>query len=506
MHNIDKYTVLSINPYASTYINEQSKILSLQNLATFSKNQYSISFLHIKNFITAQISISNNIHQNDLNDVIFSKAYDELALDQAIEYKIQYVETFHKVDKNNRNFHLFIINPLSCKDIFEKYIKKIKYIDYIIPAPLLLKSLYTKAIIQSNGVHCFIYFDKYDTFITIYNNQEFIYTKSINYSLEQMHIRFCELYTKYIEYENFINFLTTQSLKDTTSEYKIYILKLYKEIFTNISNILTYVKRVLDINKLDNIYVGSGINIATKLHEIAEVELKIKSSDFNFNYGFKNSDLYVEQLHSLMHIYVNSPTHLRYKNNFNIYNRPLKFTQRQSGKISILVASSLLLSFSFPIYYWLLILTDNTHYEELYIEYKKKHKVKQTRETLIIEKLESKTKLLKILQKEKQNYKNTEDILMKIYDIRVNYHMKANLLYLLTKDLNKKNVKVESIRYGENNSKILTLNLVSNKDKKITDLLKCLTSKYQDKFHFSLSKISFDERENKYFSKLNVGL
>jgi len=321
-----------------------------------------------------------------------------------------------------------------------------------------------------------------------------------------MHIRFCELYTKYIEYEDFINFLTTQSLKDTTSEYKISILKLYKEIFTNISNILTYVKRVLDINKLDNIYVGSGINITTKLHEIAEVELKIKSSDFNFNYGFKNSDVYVEQLHSLMHIYVNSPTHLRYKNNFNIYNRPLKFTQRQSGKISLVVASSLLLSFSFPIYYWLLTLTNNTRYEELHIEYKKKHKIKQTREIQIIEKLEAKTKLLKILQKEKQNYKNTENILMKIYDIRVNYHMKANLLYLLTKDLNKKNVKVESIKYGENNSKILTLNLVSNKDKKITDLLKCLTSKYQNKFHFSLTKISFDERENKYFSTLNVGL
>jgi anion-transporting ArsA/GET3 family ATPase len=207
-----------------------------------------------------------------------------------------------------------------------------------------------------------------------------------------------------------------------------------------------------------------------------------------------------------MHIYVNSPTHLRYKNNFNIYNRPLKFTQRQSGKISLVVVSSLLLSFSFPIYYWLLTLTNNTRYEELHIEYKKKHKIKQTREIQIIEKLEAKTKLLKILQKEKQNYKNTENILMKIYDIRVNYHMKANLLYLLTKDLNKKNVKVESIKYGENNSKILTLNLVSNKDKKITDLLKCLTSKYQDKFHFSLTKISFDERENKYFSKLNVGL
>jgi hypothetical protein len=369
-------TVLSINPYSSSYVNEQSGFLSLSNRANFSKKQYLISFLNTKDFITGQISISKNIPQDDINDAIFSKAYEELALDQAIRYQIQYVETFHNLYEGSRNFYLFIINPLNNKKIFKKYIEEIKYIDYVIPAPLLLKLLYTKKIIQSNGVHCFIYFDKNETFITIYDNKEFIYTKSINHSLKQIYLRYCELSGREIDYEHFINFLTTKNLKDIPPEYNTFVLKLYKEVFTNISDVLTYVKRILNINKLDNVYVGSGVNITTKLHEIAEVELGIKSSNFYFDYGFKNSNSFIEQLHSLMHIYVNSPSELKYESNFSIYNRPPKFIQRQSGKISIFIAITLLLSFLLPIYYWSLISTQNTSYEALYSEYKNKHNLK----------------------------------------------------------------------------------------------------------------------------------
>jgi glycine cleavage system regulatory protein len=124
----------------------------------------------------------------------------------------------------------------------------------------------------------------------------------------------------------------------------------------------------------------------------------------------------------------------------------------------------------------------------------------------MVEKLEAKTKVLNILKKEKQTYKELKDTLVKIYEIKVNYPMKANLLYKLTKDLNEQNVKIESLRYEENKSKIFTLNLVSNEDNKITNLLKYFTNKYQNKFRFSLTEIYFNEKENKYFSTLNVSL
>jgi len=507
MNNKHSFTsVISINPYDNSYICEASGFLTQTIAPSFSKDQYAISYLNTKGFITSQISISKNIPEEDVYDALFSKAYDDLSLDQAIEYQIQFVENFHSLDNENRNFHVFIIDPDSTKEIFSKTIDAISYIDYIIPAPLLLKSLYTRDIIQNNGVHCFIYFEKDDTFITVYSDKEFIYTKSINFSLEQMHERFCELYGEQIPYSKFINFLSTQNLKDSTSDYKIFILKLYKEIFSNINEVLTYVKRVLEIEKLDNIYIGSGINIATKLHEIAELELGIKSNDFNFDYGYEQSSSYVNQLHSLMHTYVSMSEDKRYESNFTTYKRPPKFIHRDSGKIILLAAASLIIGFAYPVSYWFLSYTQNQLHQSLQSEYNNKHNTKILRETTINRILVQKKKLTSILDNEKKNYIEKKNTLTKIHQVKVDYPMKAKLLYKLTQDLNKNDVKLESLSYHESNDKVLVLNLVSTKDQKITDLLKYFTNKYQNKFHFTLTEILYEKKSKSYFSELKVNL
>ena len=67
-------------------------------------------------------------------------------------------------------------------------------------------------------MHCYIYFQENDAFITIYNEKEFLYTKSINYNFLQMHERFCELYGERVEYESFIEFFSTHNLKETNSD------------------------------------------------------------------------------------------------------------------------------------------------------------------------------------------------------------------------------------------------------------------------------------------------
>jgi len=219
-------SVISINPYNNTYFSGTSDVLNEALSPSYIKNQFVLSFLNTHSFINAKIEISKNIPQEDLTDAIFNKVYDELALDQAVEYQIQFIETFNTLDLENRYFNVFIVDPL-----------------IIIPSPLLLKSLYTKNLIQNSGVHCFIYIQENDAFVTIYHDKEFVYAKSIKFSLKQMHERFCELYGERVEYQDFINFISTQNLKETQSNYKSFIIKLYKELFANINDILTYLKR-----------------------------------------------------------------------------------------------------------------------------------------------------------------------------------------------------------------------------------------------------------------------
>ncbi|MBD3795945.1 MAG: hypothetical protein IE881_08480, partial [Epsilonproteobacteria bacterium] len=166
-------SVLSVNPYKDAYYKGISSFISEEKAAEYSKDQLVISYLNTKDFIHAQIEISKNIPDEDLYDALSNKTYDELALDQAVEYKIQYIETFDNLDEENRHFHVFIVDPLDISNTFSSVVEKIKYIDVIIPVPLLIKSIYVKEIVDNTGVHCYIYFQENDAFITIYSEKEF---------------------------------------------------------------------------------------------------------------------------------------------------------------------------------------------------------------------------------------------------------------------------------------------------------------------------------------------
>ena len=501
-------SVLSVNPYKGTYYKSVSSFISQESSPEFSKDQFAISYLNTNSFINAQIQISKNIPDEDLYDAINSKAYDDLALDQAIEYQIQYIESFSNLDEENRYFHVFIVDPLQLSDRFRDPVEKVKYFDVIIPAPLLLKSLYSKEIIDSNGVHCFIYFQENDAFVTIYKDKEFVYTKSIKYSFIEMHERFCELYGERIDYDSFMDFFANESLKETTSDYKQFFIKLYKELFANINDILTYAKRAFDIDKFESAYIGSQIQTVTKLDEILEVELHIRSYEFDFDYGFENQNgAYVDQLHALMSLYTTLNYHQKYECNFTLYRRPPAFIKRESGKLIILTAASFALAFAYPITYWILTFAQALQEDLLKQEYNEVHIIKTTREATIKNRLADKEKAMALLSKEEQEYTEKKNTLLKIHRVKVDYPMKADLLTMLTKDLNDFDVAVEKINYSESNtSKTFTLNLVSTQDRKVTQLIEHLTKKHENRFKFELESISFDEDFKKYLSELKVSL
>jgi len=498
-------SVLSLNPYKETYFSGLSSFISKTSSPKYSKEQFVISYINTKDFINAQIEISKNIPEEDLFDAINSKVYDELALDQAVEYKIQYIEIFNIIDENNRHFHVFVVDPLDLTERFADPIEKIKYIDIIIPAPLLIKSIYAKNIIDTNGVHCFIYIQENDTFVTIYNHQEFVYTKSIKFSLIDMHERFCELYGERINYDEFINFFSKTNLKNSNSDYKPFFIRLFKELFSNINDILTYAKRAFEIEKFEHLYIGSQIETITKFHEMLEVEVNVAASEFDFDYGFEKNKEHIDQLHLMMHLYTTLPREERYECNFTLYERPPKFTKRESGKLIMLAIGSFILAFAYPVTYWILSYAQEVQKDLLQQEYKKVHLNKITREAKIKSRLAEKKKASTLLQAEKNEYREKQNTLIKIHRVKVDYPMKAKLLATFAKDLNKFQVNTTAITYAQpNNQKILSLHLIADKDRKITQLVKHLTKSYEGRFTFELKEIKFNEKKNNYSSDLKV--
>ena len=498
-------SVISVNPYQNSFVRPVANVLQKSSSIEYDKNQYLIAYLSSKEYIDAKISLSINIPDEDLEDALYNKAYDELGLDQAVEYMIRFIEIESELDAENRYFYLFVVDPNDIKATFENIEKKVHYIDMIIPNALLYKPLYTKEILATDKTDIFIYLEEDDSSITFYKDGEFVYTKSLPFSYKQIHEKFCELYGESIPYNDFLNFLTATTLKDSKSKYKKDLFAIFKEFFTRLNEIITYVKRAYALENIDHLYIDSAINTPTKLHELAEVELELYASDFDFFYGFKKDVTFIEPMHALMQLHTKMDEDQRYNINFTLYERPPKLVKRSSGKIILVVLLALLVAFAYPVFNWIVSSTHKIQEDKLQSEYNTLHKNKKEREDKLNSLYQQKKEVTSLLNEEKKEYNEKKATLIKIHDVKANYPMKAKIIASFTRYFNLYDVEAKAISYDEEkDEKSFNLYLVAQSDKDITKLVKHLTQDFKAEYKFSLEKIYLEKNSHKYFTELQV--
>lgn len=496
-------TVLSINPYNDSYYIGAGNQLTFAKTPQFGKKQFAVSYLNTNDFITAQISISKNIPDDDLAFVIETKAYEELALDMAIEYTIDYVELPGEGAKE-RTFHVFIVDPLIIDEVYSDVIGSIQYVDQIVPAPLLLKSLYTYEILNNYGAHCFIYFQEHDAFFTLYENQQFLYTKSLKYAFSEMHDRFCELLGEQIEYSAFISLLSNEGLSTKNPEHQKYLIKLFGELFLHINDVLTYAKRAYEIESIEAVYIGSQIGAIIGLDEYCQTYLGFEAEPFDFSYGFALED-YVDQMHQLLQLYANTDTEGRYEANFSTFHRPPPFFQRHSGKLIGVAAASLIFAFAYPVVYWTMAYAESVHKSLLDKQYQETHAIKLTREQTINLKLAQKADAQKLLNQEIALFEERKGTLTKIHEVKVRYPMKGEIMAEMTRYMNRFNVGVSDVMYAQDETiKAFTMRLMAKKDKQITNLLEYLTKHKAKHYSYNIELIEFDDKNEFYRSDMKV--
>jgi hypothetical protein len=503
------FTTISANPYRKDFYSESLNGISNIDSPSYSKEQYVISFLNTKGFISALIGISKNVPDDDVYDALENKVYEVLALDIAVEYNIQYIEAANQMSESERFFHVFVVDPLTLEQEFAPIIESIKYIDQIVPAPLLLKSLYIKENIHSSNAHGFIYFQENDAFFTVYDEQEFIYTKSLKYSLKQMHERFCELLGEPIELVSFENILAIQGLNTINPEYQKNLLKLFGEIFLYVNDVITYAKRAFEIKQFETIYIGTAVGSIDGLDEYAQTYLGLKTLPFDFDYGFKTTEGYIDQIHQLMHLYTRLESNERYECNFTLFYRPPPFTKRDSGKLILVTAAALAAALLYPGTYWALSYVEEFHYALMKQEYEHVHIEKMTREATVNLKLANKNTAQTLLDEQKTAYKQKQNTLIQVHDKKVNYPMKAKIAADFTRSFNQYRVKLKDLRYSEEentSTKTFSFMLTAPKTQDITALLKYLTATKQDRYDFDLQLISYDSNSSTYLSELKAVL
>ena len=148
--------VVTLNAYADKSYAFKNDLFKPLDKLSYNTSNFITSYVNNKDIITTTVNISRSIPEEDIADILDIKAYEELGLDQANTYIISSIEVDNAAEE--REYHIFVAEPESLDELYLPIKEQTKYVDLIVPAPLLYKSLYSKEILQDNATHCFVYF------------------------------------------------------------------------------------------------------------------------------------------------------------------------------------------------------------------------------------------------------------------------------------------------------------------------------------------------------------
>jgi len=471
--------VITLNVFSEkNYIFKSDSFQPLKKLS-FNTSNFLASYITNKDLISAKVNVSRNIPEEDIEDLLDIKAYEELGLDQAGNYTISNYEV--ETEGEEREFHIFVAVPEELDNLFLPTKLETKYIDLIIPAPLLYRPLYTKEILQDNSTHCFVYFTRDDASITLYKDGQYLYTKSIEYSLEQIYDKYCEYIGEKVDEKDFFTVLESEGLKTSNTDYQQNFMKIFGEIFITINDIIIYAKRAFELEKVDEMFIGSERGPIIGLDEYSENYLGLNSSDFNFNYNVNNEEWYTDQYQYLMllasHEYMEDESAFI---NLTMYPRPPAFVNRASGQFIISIFAAISLSLAYPLLFLIGSYANDAKIYALNIENEKltgqtvKYKGILSKKRSVINSLD------KTIKEVASRYSGKTKTLTAIYDKKINYKLKSGLFHGIAEELEKFDVHIDSLA---SKGDTVEINLVSTDDRKFTELIK-----YISETHFQTVK------------------
>ena len=471
----------------------------------FNTSNLLVSYVSNKDIISMSVGLSRSIADEDIADILDIKAYEELGLDQANSYNISSLEMEDDGEGDERLYHIVVAESEELDKLYLPIKQESKYIDLIVPAPLLYKSLYVKEILEDKKVHCFVYFTEDDAFVTIYKNGEYLYSKSIEYSLEQIYDKYCELLGEKVDEKEFFLILESEGMRTTDEDYQENFQKIFSEVFITINDIIIYVKRAFDLDTIHQMFIGTVRGPILGIDEYSQNYLGLESSEFNFNYNLTTDEWYIDQMHYLMLlsglIYLDDEEAFV---NLSTYPRAPSFVNRTSGQFIISTFAAISLSLAYPLYYLVgayvndaKIYALNLENKELNIESSKYKKILSEKK-LIIKGLDEKVKLLS------GQYEGKTKTLQAIYDKKVNYRLKSGMFHKLSEELAQFEVHVEELKSEDDT---IWISLVSSDDRKFTEVIKFISdTRFEEIVDISIKEIRKDPISKYYKGLLKVEL
>ncbi len=453
------------------------------------KNFYS-GFVKSKNVIHTPLEIEDSIPEDSIEDYISAKTYEELGLDFNIEYSIKYSKKENSTTSNMAEYDVFVISNINLINNFKSQLNLIKHIDYISATPFLMKSLYSLNFLPKDKIDCFVYSSFDDSFLSIYKNGNFLYFKSMDFSIEDLFKKFTFSHPNVIKIEDFITIL-----HGNDDKYKESINNLYNEIGVYISDILLYVKRVYSI-EIDNLYIDCDVGFRDEFYNYFQSYVDVSPKKFEFDYKFVgDSPTHLIKLLFLSSINFDENGDIF---NFTIFKKEKHFLLKPAGKFVLATIGGVLISLLYPLF--------NYSYG-FYIEKENKNlsiqaqqlDINVTKFKMLFAQLEGKKKEAEDkLALNNAKLKELEDLITEIKDKRANYFIKSNLLIEIVKFINE--YKINLLDFSVSKDEGIKLILHSIDEAEITNFI----DKIDEKYILTVEKITLDELKTFYFTEIKL--
>jgi len=489
-------SIITVDIYNNKNYKLSGGKFTVLNKLKSSKTDIVSSYIANRDLIIESIDTSSRIPKENILDVITDKVYEELRLDPAVEYGIYPVKI--SLHSEEAKYQVLIVDKSSLKESFSPLAKKVKVIDYITPAPLLYKVLYQTKKLKSSSTDMFIYFGEYDSFVTFYHKGEYLYSKSIKFSLQQMYDRFCQLAQEVpLNKDEFKKLLENDNFKNTEGRYKDILIKVIDECFLTINDVLIFTKRTYELQNIKTAYIGFSWGYIIGIEQYVENYLNLDGKPISSIYTKEEPQIALDPVHSLMALTtVESISGVLDVPNLTPFPKPAPFAKRPAGKI-LSLSLFLILAFQAPaIYDYFIGVTTQAKNTILSKREAKLTAIANKYKGILNKKREELKALNKAIDKTKKIYLSKKGQLENVYNEKFNYNLRSEQLALITNVLKGYDIKS---RFIEISDTVYKIELEAKDDKEITAFIKQLVSKFDKSIsNVDIKNIKLDSKTKLY--------
>jgi hypothetical protein len=346
-----KNTILVLNELSDFFYKIQdSKIDIIDNTnLTFEKNNMFAAFfideaklkVHMfeeDNSIIDSVDIMELIEARLIKETQFIKNAEE----EGIKLKYFYKRRNSVNDSRKSQIIVFTMDENFIKEEYSQIATDINYIDLITPMSMFPEVLYESEILEKEKTDIYIYFGIDKSFISIFNAGKYIYSKDIQVSLKDIYEKLSKKLEQRIEFDEFKNLLINRGFNieayeaDDMNILDLLINDIFHEIFNKINNITTSARRMLAIEKVDRVFIGTEVGSIPEMKEYATEKISYaKVLNFSFtehttlNIELKDK---INPIIELLNIYLSIKDKSEILN-FTEFKQPLPFFKRPTAPI-----------------------------------------------------------------------------------------------------------------------------------------------------------------------------